>query len=69
MRFGKDMSIWQGCALGGTSIVNANVFVKPEKKVFEKFPKEILEQWELMEFGYSKILFLNFKDITARYYF
>jgi hypothetical protein len=43
--------------------VNANVLVKPDKRVFEKFPKEILDNFELIEQGYS-----NFKFLTQRYY-
>ena len=44
----KDISVYKGCGLGGTSLVNANVSLVPEPRVFEKenWPKEILKDPE-----------------------
>ncbi|GAB3654172.1 hypothetical protein GCM10028791_24670 [Echinicola sediminis] len=33
---GKDLSVFKGCGLGGTSLVNANVSIKPEPRVMEQ---------------------------------
>jgi len=34
--FGKDISVFKGCGLGGTSLVNANVSIRPEPRVMEQ---------------------------------
>ncbi len=41
----KDISVYKGCGLGGTSLVNANVSLLPEPRVLEKenWPAEILK--------------------------
>ena len=42
-RMNDDMNVFQGCGLGGTSLVNANVSLRPDKRVYAKieWPKEI----------------------------
>lgn len=44
--FNKDISVIKGCGLGGSSLINANVSMRPENWVFEDsaFPKEIREE-------------------------
>lgn len=32
---GEDIDVFKGCGLGGTSLVNANVCVEPDRRVFE----------------------------------
>ena len=41
LRVNKDINVFVGCGLGGTSLVNANVAVRPEPRVFEdpKWPQ------------------------------
>jgi cholesterol oxidase len=41
----KDINVFVGCGLGGTSLVNANVCIEPDKRVFddEAWPREIRE--------------------------
>ncbi len=34
LRIHKDMSVFLGCGLGGTSLVNANVALRAEERVF-----------------------------------
>ena len=35
MVVGKDVSVLQGCGLGGTSLINANVGLDCDSRVFE----------------------------------
>jgi len=35
LRIHKDMSVFLGCGLGGTSLVNANVALRAEDRVFQ----------------------------------
>ncbi|HTJ15090.1 MAG TPA: GMC family oxidoreductase [Dinghuibacter sp.] len=43
---GPDISVFKGCGLGGTSLVNANVSIEPEERVFQdaRWPKAIREE-------------------------
>ncbi len=42
---GNGINVVKGCGLGGTSLINANVSIKPEPRVFEReaWPSEIKE--------------------------
>src|SRR5438128_1649248 len=58
---GHDITVFHGCGLGGTSLINANVSLPPEKRVFDDphWPAELrnnLEQlWEGMDLA-KKVL-------------
>ena len=43
MRINPDMSVLVGCGLGGTSLINGNVMLKPDPRVLEdtKWPEEL----------------------------
>jgi cholesterol oxidase len=47
-RLNDDISVFLGCGLGGTSLVNANVSLPADKWVFEDgvWPKEILQDYD-----------------------
>lgn len=54
--FNKEISAFVGCGLGGTSLVNANVALRAEKRIFEdyRFPKALQNDIStLMEDGYK----------------
>lgn len=54
--FDKEISAFVGCGLGGTSLVNANVFLRAEKRVFEDpcWPKALQDDVStLLEEGYK----------------
>jgi len=34
---GRDINVFKGCGLGGTSLVNANVSIKPDARVFTEY--------------------------------
>lgn len=51
----KDINVLVGCGLGGTSLINANVSIKPEPRVFDdpRWPAEIRTDLEtILEDGY-----------------
>lgn len=53
--FDKEISAFVGCGLGGTSLVNANVSLRAEKRVFEDscWPQALQDDFStLMEGGY-----------------
>ncbi|MGE6263319.1 alpha/beta fold hydrolase [Aeromonas media] len=55
-RVNEDMNVFLGCGLGGTSLVNANVALEAEKRVFEdlRWPQELLADYDtLIEQGYQ----------------
>jgi cholesterol oxidase len=55
----KDMSVLVGCGLGGTSLINANVSLKAEPRVFEseKWPKDLIKELsDGLEKGYERAL-------------
>lgn len=43
----KDISVLVGCGLGGTSLINANVSIMPEKRVFEdlRWPHQLRNEF------------------------
>ncbi|MGG1440822.1 FAD-dependent oxidoreductase [Brevibacillus laterosporus] len=43
----EDINVLTGCGLGGTSLINANVAIKAEPRVFECtcWPKQIRNDW------------------------
>lgn len=56
-RVNKDINVFQGCGLGGTSLVNANVSLRPDDRVFkdERWPREIREDEDgLLDEGYAR---------------
>lgn len=50
MVVGTDVSVLQGCGLGGTSLINANVALECDKRVMddERWPKEIREDLAML---------------------
>lgn len=54
--FSEDISVFKGCGLGGTSLVNANVSIRPEDRVFddEAWPAAIRNDMESLERGFEQ---------------
>lgn len=54
--FGKGINVFKGCGLGGTSLINANVSIKPEPRVMEQkeWPKAIREDLRSFEDGLQR---------------
>ncbi len=52
---GKEMTVFKGCGLGGTSNVNANVSIEPEPRVFEdvRWPAAIRNEMQSLKDGYE----------------
>ena len=52
---GKEMTVFKGCGLGGTSNVNANVSIEPEPRVFEdvRWPAAIRNEMQSLKDGYD----------------
>ncbi len=52
----EDISVFKGCGLGGTSLVNANVSIRPEARVFEspRWPSAIRNNMSSLDEGYAK---------------
>ncbi|MCH9765402.1 MAG: GMC family oxidoreductase N-terminal domain-containing protein, partial [Alphaproteobacteria bacterium] len=55
MRMGDDIHVFIGCGLGGTSLINANVSLKADPRVWEdpQWPDELASDPEL-EIGYER---------------
>ncbi|MGA2549695.1 MAG: GMC oxidoreductase [Burkholderiaceae bacterium] len=56
---GKDINVFKGCGLGGTSLVNANVSLKADARVFDDplWPAELREDREVgLKAGYERAL-------------
>ncbi len=53
---GKEMTVFKGCGLGGTSNVNANVSIEPEPRVFEdvRWPAAIRNEMQTLKDGFDK---------------
>ncbi|MGE4149979.1 MAG: GMC family oxidoreductase N-terminal domain-containing protein [Hyphomicrobiaceae bacterium] len=49
LRLGRDMHVLVGCGLGGTSLINANVSLPPDPRVWEDpaWPNELLHDGDL----------------------
>lgn len=52
-RRNKEMWVMIGCGLGGTSLINASVSLPPDPRIYDQFPKQILQDWQLMEQCFS----------------
>jgi len=57
VRFGEDMHVLVGCGLGGGSLINAGVALRPDARVFadEVWPGQIVQDG-LIEEGYARAL-------------
>lgn len=53
--FSEDISVFKGCGLGGTSLVNANVSIQPEDRVFTDpiWPSAIRNDMQGLERGFE----------------
>lgn len=57
LRINEEMNVFMGCGLGGTSLVNANVALRPDSRVFEdeRWPKALRDdRATLLEDGYHR---------------
>lgn len=52
----EDISVFKGCGLGGTSLVNANVSIKPEERVLDdpRWPSALRQDRTGWEAGYAR---------------
>ncbi len=55
-RLNRDMNVFLGCGLGGTSLVNANVALRAEPRVFEDshWPQPLRDDLGSLEAGYDR---------------
>jgi cholesterol oxidase len=55
-RVNKEMNVLQGCGLGGTSLINANVSLEPEKEIFKdpRWPQDLINDQTLLNVGYQQ---------------
>ncbi|HXU79985.1 MAG TPA: alpha/beta fold hydrolase [Polyangia bacterium] len=53
-RMNDDINVFQGCGLGGTSLINANVSIRPEPRIFEdaRWPAALRQEPVLLEDGF-----------------
>jgi cholesterol oxidase len=53
-RMNDDINVFQGCGLGGTSLVNANVSIRPEPRIFDdaRWPAALRQEPVLLEDGF-----------------
>ena len=53
---GKDMSVFSGCGLGGTSLVNANVSLEPDERVLDdpRWPAALRSDAEGMQAAFGR---------------
>ncbi|MEO5679330.1 MAG: GMC family oxidoreductase, partial [Acidimicrobiales bacterium] len=58
MRMGDEVSVFMGCGLGGTSLVNANVSLKADPRVFDDpcWPAELVADHDGLALGYERAL-------------
>jgi cholesterol oxidase len=52
---GNDMNVFSGCGLGGTSLVNGNVWLRPEQWVFDDpcWPNQLQADRHELEQGFA----------------
>ncbi len=57
-RVNEDINVFLGCGLGGTSLVNANVALEPEPRVFEdaRWPQKLREDADGLRRGFKRAL-------------
>lgn len=48
MRMGTDVNVLLGCGLGGTSLINANVALEPDPRVYDTWPAVFREDRKLL---------------------
>jgi cholesterol oxidase len=69
VRFGEDMHVLVGCGLGGGSLINAGLAMRPEPRMFhdQAWPREITGDG-LLEEGYARAArwIRPMRDATAR---
>jgi cholesterol oxidase len=55
LHYGRDMHVLVGCGLGGTSLINANVSLPPDPRVWEdpRWPAELLAD-DMLEEGFAR---------------
>jgi cholesterol oxidase len=58
MRFFKDINVLVGCGLGGTSLINANVSIRADPRVFEdlRWPAALRADLAGLEAGYRRAI-------------
>ena len=56
MRVNDGINVFLGCGLGGTSLVNANVSLRAEPRVFDdpRWPQEVRDDYPRLEEGYRR---------------
>ncbi|MFO0757238.1 MAG: GMC family oxidoreductase [Byssovorax sp.] len=54
-RLNPEVSVLVGCGLGGTSLINAGVALKPDPRVFKdgRWPRALADDWEILAAGYE----------------
>ena len=55
-RINEDLNVFIGCGLGGTSLVNANVVLEPEERVFQdvRWPKGLRDDLAGLKQGFKR---------------
>ena len=55
LRLNDDIDVFLGCGLGGTSLVNANVSLRPDPRVFgdERWPRQIRDNPATLDQGFG----------------
>lgn len=54
LRVGEDMNVLIGCGLGGTSLINANVALKVDPRVFDDWPSPFRQDRDLLKPYYDR---------------
>jgi cholesterol oxidase len=50
----NNVVIWKGCGLGGGSLVNSNVSIKPDPRVYDMWPVEFKQNPQLLEDAFNR---------------